>query len=458
MDVRGKRVAVVGLGVSGTAVVEWLAGNGAQVGVSEMKPSTEFMEWVERNGSMLRRTEFGGHTEAFLASSDMIVPSPGVPLTLPALTAAARRGVPVVGEMDLVLDGCPARIVGVTGTNGKTTTTALLGHLLEAGGVPATVAGNIGVPVSLAVKGLTRDRILVLEVSSFQLDTSPSFHPALAVLLNVTPDHLDRYGSFEAYANSKARITANQTSGDAVVLNRLDRRCVALAESSRARVRWFDGSGAVVEGAGISDGWLRLREEGRTVQVLPLADLPLRGAHNVENALAACVAARLLGVSPEVLAAGLRGFKGVAHRLEHVGAIGEVLFVNDSKATNVDAQEKALRSFSEPVVLIAGGLDKGGDFERIAPLLGGRAKAVILIGSATERIERAWREAVPIRRTGSLAEAVREGFELARPRGVVLLSPGCASYDMFRNFEDRGRRFRDAVGELKAAAAERGAR
>ena len=438
-------------------MVEWLAGHGARVGVSEAKPETDFPNGGG-TGTKLDRVEFGGHTEAFLCSSDLIVVSPGVPLSTPAVSAATRRGLPVVGEMEVVLDSCPARVVAVTGTNGKTTTTALIGHLLEAGGAETAVAGNIGYPVSRAVDGLTDRHTLVLEVSSFQLDIAPSFHPYVAVLLNITADHLDRYPSFEAYVESKSRVFANQSPSDLAVMNRLDERCAGLARELRSRVRWFDASGDRVEGAGVADGWIVLVEGTRRSRVLPVGELRLRGGHNVENALAAAVAASSLGVTVGAIAEGLRTFEAVEHRLEPSGSVGEVHFINDSKATNVDAQEKALRSFPEPVVLIAGGQDKGGDFTRLAPLLEGSVKAAVLIGVAAEKIAAAWRGAIPIHRAGSLEEAVRRGFELASPRGVVLLSPGCASFDMFADFEDRGRRFREAVRELGATGSAGGSK
>jgi len=444
----GKRVTVVGLGLSGTALVKWLASRGALVGVSESKASTGFQHWLKVNQGLLERTEFGGHTEAFLLSSDLIVVSPGVRADLPALASAARHGIPVVGELEVALADCRARVVAVTGTNGKTTTTALLGHLLETAGLDVTVAGNIGLPVSQVVDEVGEGHLLVLEVSSFQLDTAPSFHPNVALLLNVTPDHQDRYADFEAYAASKASIFANQTAGDFAILNRRDPRCAGLAPSCKARVRWFDARDGRIEGAGVEAGWIVVTDGGQATRIMPTADLPLRGEHNLENALAAAEAAATLGVGAALLAEGLRTFRGVEHRLEPVGTVGQVVFINDSKATNVDAMEKALKSFAEPVVLIAGGRDKQLDFTKVRALVERSVKAVILIGEAADKIAAAWQGAVPLHRAGSLDDAVRRGYELASPRGVVLLSPGCASFDMFENFEDRGRTFREAVGRL----------
>ncbi len=447
-NLEGKRVTVVGLGLSGSALVKWLASRGALVGVSESKAATGFQHWLRVNQGLLERTEFGGHTEAFLLSSDLIVVSPGVRTDLPALASAARHGVPVVGELEVALTDSRARVVAVTGTNGKTTTTALLGHLLETAGLDVTVAGNIGVPVSQVVDEIGEGHLLVLEVSSFQLDTAPSFHPHVALLLNVTPDHQDRYPDFEVYAKSKASIFARQGPGDFAILNRRDPRCAALAPGLASRVRWFDARDGRIEGAGVEAGWIVLCDGGQQARIMPTADLPLRGEHNLENALAAAEAAAALGVGPALLAEGLRSFRGVEHRLEPAGTVGQVVFINDSKATNVDAMQKALESFSEPVVLIAGGRDKNLDFTKIRALVGRAARAVVLIGEAAGKIEAAWQGAAPLHRAGSLDEAVRRAWELASPRGVVLLSPGCASFDMFENFEDRGRKFREAVGRL----------
>ncbi len=455
MTLEGKRVTVVGLGLSGSALVRFLAGRGALVGVSEARPETGFQHWLKVNASLLERTEFGGHTEAFLVSSDLIVVSPGVRPDLPVLDSAARRGVPVVGELEVAMDGCEARVAAVTGTNGKTTTTALLGHLLETARIPSTVAGNIGIPVSQVVDEVGAGHVLVLETSSFQLDTAPSFRPHVAALLNITPDHQDRYPSLDAYARSKSRIFANQKTGDYAVLNRRDPRCAGLAPDLKARVRWFDASGADAEGAAIVDGWLALVDGGTPQKLIPAADLPLFGAHNLENALAACAAAAALGAPARALAEGLKTFRAVEHRLEPVGRIGEVLFVNDSKATNTDALDKALRSFPTPVVLIAGGRDKALDFEPLRPLVAERARAVVLLGEAADKIAAAWRDAAPVHRAGGLDEAVESAYALARPSGIVLLSPGCASFDMFRDYEDRGRRFRDAVRRLAQREGER---
>jgi len=438
----------VGLGRSGMALVPWFRRRGARVSVSDSRPAYEFAKWLESERESVERAEFGGNSADLMAQSDLVVASPGVSPASPALAEAVRRGIPVVGDIEVALAGCPARVAAVSGTNGKTTTTALLGHLLRTGGKKVEVAGNIGVPVASVVDSLTPDHLLVLEVSSFQLDTAPSFHPSVALLLNITPDHLDRYPSLDAYAASKARMFANQGREDLAILNRSDRKCAAMAPSIKARVRWFDGKGHEADGSGLHDGWLVLCGGGTLTRIIPSASLPLRGGHNLENALAAVLAASAMGVSIEALAEGLRTFPGVPHRLEPVGCIGEVEFVNDSKGTNTDATEKALISFPEPVVLIAGGRDKGADFGPMTALVRERVRAVVLIGEAAEKMEKAWSGVVPVRRASSMEEAVKAGFELAAPRGVVLLSPACASFDMFKDFEHRGDVFREAVRAL----------
>ena len=451
---KGRRVTVAGLGISGKALVDWLLKRGALVGISEAKPESEFADWLKAKRPRLERTEFGGHTEAFLLSSDLVVVSPGIPPTVPALGEARRRGVPVVGDLEVVLEDCRAKVVAVTGTNGKTTTTALLGHLLKMAGLKAVVAGNIGIPLAEVADGAGPGDLLVIEVSSFQLDITPSLHPFAALLLNITPDHLDRYRDYEAYSRSKESIFRNQDARDLAVLNRRDLRCAALAPGLRARVRWFDSATASIEGAGLDGEWIAVNEGGTVTRVIGRADFPLRGIHNLENGLAAVSAAWSLGVRERALAEGLRTFPGVEHRMEPAGVIGGVEFVNDSKATNTDSQEKALMSFTEPVVLIAGGRDKGLDFSSLRALVGRTVKAVVLIGEAADKIGAAWDGVTSLERAGTMEEAVEAGYMLARPCGVVILSPGCASYDMFRNFEERGRAFKDAVRRLAARIGE----
>jgi len=453
----GLKVTVVGLGRSGKAMVSWLRKRGARVSVSDSRPESAFADWLGSEGSGLERAEFGGNSASLLSSSDLIVVSPGVPPSSPALQEASRHGVRVVGDLEVALEGCPAAVAAVSGTNGKSTTTALLGHLLKSAGRECVVAGNIGIPVGSVVDGLTAKHVLVLEVSSFQLDTAPSFHPRVALLLNVTPDHLDRYASFEEYAQSKARLFARQGPADLAVLNHRDARSVTMAAGLKARVSWFDAheraDAPMPAGAGIRHGWIVLRGGSGEERVMRAEELTIRGAHNLENALAACVAAAELGVGPAALASGLRTFPGIPHRLEPAGRVGGVEFVNDSKGTNVDAMEKALRSFPHQVVLIAGGRDKGADFGGVAALVREKVKAAVLLGEAADRIEEAWKGAVPVIRVAGMGEAVRRGLELAGGSGTVLLSPACASFDQFRDFEHRGEVFKEEVRRLGGGKA-----
>jgi UDP-N-acetylmuramoylalanine--D-glutamate ligase len=329
-----------------------------------------------------------------------------------------------------------------------------MGHLLRMAGLKAVVAGNIGIPLAEVAEGAGPGDLLVVEVSSFQLDITPSFHPFAALLLNITPDHLDRYRDYESYIRSKESIFRNQDAGDLAVLNRRDPRCASLAPGLVARVRWFDSSTPLIEGAGFDGEWMAVNDGGTITKVLRRAEFPLRGQHNIENGLAAVSAAWSLGVRERALAEGLKSFPGVEHRMEPAGVVGGVEFVNDSKATNTDSQEKALASFPEQVVLIAGGRDKGLDFTVLRGLVGRTVKGVVLIGEAADKIGAAWDGVTRMERAGTMEEAVETGYRLAQPRGTVLLSPGCASYDMFRNFEERGRAFKQAVRRLAERVGE----
>jgi UDP-N-acetylmuramoylalanine--D-glutamate ligase len=443
----GKTVVVVGLARSGVAAVRLLRAYGCDVRATDARARSALGASADECDSTGATLALGGHPAEILDGADLVVVSPGVPLTIPFLAEAERRGLPITSEIELAAAICPAPIVAVTGTNGKTTTTELIGHLFRTAGRHTIVAGNVGRAFSGEVERARPDSIVVLEVSSFQLETSERFHPRVAVLLNLTPDHLDRHGSFEAYGHAKARIFARQTHADYAVLNAGDPAVVALASRVRAvtlafSVREPDGDGAFVRGENI---WYRF--EGTECAITRLSELQIRGPHNVENALAAVASTLPFGVEREMLARGLASFRPLPHRLEPVGEIRGVQFVNDSKATNVDALEKALRSFDRPVVLIAGGRDKAGDFARLSPLASEKVGTVLLLGEAAPKIRTAWPE-VPSIDVASLEEAVRTGFAMADAEQTILLAPGCASFDMFRDYEDRGDQFRAAVTRL----------
>jgi UDP-N-acetylmuramoylalanine--D-glutamate ligase len=369
---------------------------------------------------------------------------------MPLLAEARRQGVPVWGEVELAARLTAARFLGITGTNGKSTTTSLLGAMLQAAGLPCVVAGNIGLALCEVVTGLGPDHWVVAELSSFQLETIATFRPHVAVLLNLAPDHLDRYPDVEPYYAAKARIFMNQTAEDYAVLNADDPLVMQRARGLRSRPLLFSRTRVMGDGAFVRDGRVVVRREGATRPVCEIGRIRIQGLHNLENSLAAAAAASAVGVAAGALAAALAGFPGLPHRLELIAEIGGVRFVNDSKGTNVGAVVKSLESYRDGVILIAGGKDKGGDFRPLRPLVETRVKRLLLIGQAAAKIEEQLGGACPMERLPSLAAAVERGREVGAPGDTVLLSPACASFDMFRDFEHRGDVFRDAVLALQA--------
>jgi UDP-N-acetylmuramoylalanine--D-glutamate ligase len=456
IDLEGKRVLVVGLERTGLATARFCLARGARVTASELRPEAQVAGAASELRAQGVALEFGGHCgETFLAQ-DLIVPSPGVPCRLPALDAARARAIPVWSEIELAARFLEGRLVAVTGSNGKTTTTALLGHILGQAGVPALVGGNIGAPAIGLVAASSPATVTVLEVSSFQLEATERFRPHIALLLNLTPDHLDRHLSFEEYALAKARLFANQRAGDFAVLNADDPE-VARRAPAAPQVVWFSRANCVAAGAYLRDGQIRFRQEGEETPLAALRDVPLRGEHNVENVLAAAAAAWLAGAPAAAIAAGIRSFPGVEHRLEYVAEIRGVEFYNDSKATNVDAVRKALDAFPGGLWVILGGKDKGGDYAPLRAPLARSARGIFLIGAAAEKMAAQLEGAAPLERAGTLDRAVERAFAAAAAGETVLLAPACASFDQFENFEHRGRVFKQLVRELeRAAAAPRG--
>ncbi len=449
MELKGKRVLVVGLGKSGLAAALFLRRQGARVTVSDARSAESLAKEIPallEDGIMV---EAGGHGLLTFRRQDLIVVSPGVPLDTPALAQVRSFGLPVIGELELAARFLKGRILAITGSNGKTTTAVLAGEILKEAGFRTVVAGNIGVPVVGLVEQSTDDTWSVLEVSSFQLETTEKFHPHIAVILNITPDHLDRHGTFENYALAKERIFAQQNEGDYAVLNADDARAAQAATRSAARVFWFSDEQPVEQGAWLQDGFVVCRPgpDAPVETVMPLVAIPLKGAHNVENVLAAVCAARLAGAPAEAIRRAVEAFKAVEHRLEHVATINGVEFYNDSKATNVDATAKAVAAFSSGIHLILGGKDKGSDYTQLAPLLRQRVRAVYTIGSAAAKIESQLRGSVSILSCQTLESAVNAAASAARSGEVVLLAPACASFDQFENYEHRGRVFKQLVGE-----------
>jgi UDP-N-acetylmuramoylalanine--D-glutamate ligase len=455
MELKGKKVLVVGLGKSGLAAALFLRHRGAQVTVSDARSAEALAKDIPALLDEGIMVETGGHGLLTFRRQDLIVVSPGVPLNTPELAQVKSFGLPVIGELELAARFLKGRTLAITGSNGKTTTTALVGEILQKAGVPTLVGGNIGVPVVELIDQSTDETWSVLEVSSFQLESTERFHPRIAVILNITPDHLDRHGSFDNYALAKERIFAAQDESDVVVLNADNARAAQVAVRSVGKVYFFSVEHSVMQGAWVEDGLVvyRAGKDEPLEKIMPLSGVPLKGAHNVENVLAAVCASRLAGVSAEQIRSGVEAFKAVEHRLEFVAKVDGVDFYNDSKATNVDATAKAVASFSTGIHLILGGKDKDSDYTQLAELLRTRVRAIYTIGSAAAKIENQLRGVVSILSCQTLEKAVSAAASAARPGEVVLLAPACSSFDQFENYEQRGRVFKELVNERRGGKA-----
>jgi UDP-N-acetylmuramoylalanine--D-glutamate ligase len=450
MELKNKRVLVVGLGKSGIAAARFLKARGAQVTVSDIRPAGLISELPALLDAGIM-VETGSHGILTFRRQDLIVVSPGVPSNTPELTTVRAMGIPIIGELELGSEFLQGQVVAITGSNGKTTTTTLIGEIFKASGKPTLVGGNIGRPVVDMVAESTPGTWSVLEVSSFQLETIQAFKARIALVLNITPDHLDRHGSFEAYAAAKTRITENQNSDDFLILNAEDEPTKLVAAKTKAQIYWFSPRRQVKQGAFVHGESIlfRAKEGGDVEPIMPVAEIPLAGAHNVENVLAAVCAARLAGVEAHVIREAVAAFHAVEHRLEFVRELNGVRWFNDSKATNVDATAKAVEAFPGGIWLILGGKDKDSDYSTLSPLLRARVKAVITIGSAAEKIESQLAGVVKIERTGTMERAVAWARNEAKAGDVVLLAPACASFDQFENYEHRGRVFKQLVGALE---------
>jgi UDP-N-acetylmuramoylalanine--D-glutamate ligase len=451
IELAGKRVLVVGLARTGIATALFCAGRGARVTATEERSEADVTEAAAKLRGAGVALELGGHRRETFLAQDLIVPSPGVPADHPLLAAARAERIPVLGEIELAWRFLAGRVVAVTGSNGKTTTTTLIGHLLETAGIPALVGGNIGTPLISRVETSSEATVTVAEVSSFQLETIRDFRPDVGLLLNLTPDHLDRHPTLEAYARAKARLFENQRAGDAAILNADDPRVAALAPAT-PQVYWFSRTRRVAAGAYLRGDEIVFRTDGTETILLRREAIGLRGDHNLENVLAAAAAAFLAGAKPAAIADGVRSFAGVEHRLEFVAEVGGVSYYNDSKATNVDATLKAIDAFPGNLLLILGGKDKGGDFSLLAPGLAARARLVLLIGAAAEKIAGQLGGRVELKHAGTLERAVQIAFESANPGDTVLLAPACASFDQFESYEHRGRVFKQLVRQLELGA------
>jgi UDP-N-acetylmuramoylalanine--D-glutamate ligase len=460
VNLKGRRALLIGFGRSGRASASFVRKQQGEVRVVDRGDTPELRSALEKEGIPGR---LGGYSNQDLEGIDLVVVSPGVPWDLPLVEAAREKGIAVTSEIDLFFSYCPASIVGITGTNGKTTTTALTAELLRAGGLKVMRGGNIGEPVLDRVDQLSAEDWVVLELSSFQLESIANPRLKVAAVLNVTEDHLDRHRTFERYADIKARAVSFLEPTDHAVLNFDDPVCVGFSTRTRGNVVPFSTRpGRVAKGIGVDEGWICItpnpaqknstqknstQKNSTQIRLIPVAEIPLPGEHNLSNVLAAVGVASSVGIGTQPMAEAVRRFKGVEHRLELIGSFKGVRWYNDSKATNPDSTYKALEAFSEPMVLIAGGRNKGIDLAPLARAIASRVETLVAIGETGEElVSRVKAEGLSRAALASgIADAVHRAAAAARPGSVVLLSPGFASYDMFQDFEDRGRRFKSAV-------------
>lgn len=448
IELNGKRVLVIGLARTGVATALFCAERDAIVTATDMRSTSELAEATEKlrgAGVRVELTDSGANT---LQGQELIVPSPGVPADAPLLQGARALGLTIWSEVELADHFLRGTLIGITGSNGKTTTTALTEHILRAAEFSTLLAGNIGTPLIARVGETAEHTITVAELSSFQLELIESFKPNIAVFLNLTPDHLDRHKTMAAYGAAKARIFENQTAQDFAILN-ADDSASAIYAPARPQAFWFSRKDKVEQGAFVRSGGIVFRRDSKDEEILAISEIPLPGAHNLENVLAAVVAARLVGAQPSQILSGIRSFKGVEHRIEFVAEVRGVRYYNDSKATNVDATLKALDSFPGRILVILGGKDKDSDYTQLRDTLRERAILALLIGAAADKIARQIEGSVAIELAGTLEKAVNIAFRTAHSGDIVLLAPACASFDQFQNYEQRGRVFKELVRHLE---------
>jgi len=453
IELRKKRVLVVGLARTGVATGLFCAGHNATVTATETRAESELGDAPAKLRTAGVALELGGHTEKTFLAQDLIIPSPGVPADDAFLLLARSKGITIWSEIELAYRFLEGKLIGITGSNGKTTTTTLVHHILKAAAMRAYLAGNVGTPLISEVEKMDAGSVAVAELSSFQLELIDKFRPNIGALLNLTPDHLDRHKTMEAYAAAKARIFENQTELDAAILNADDAASLNYAPK-KPQVFWFSRKKAVAQGACVRGEEIVVVHRGKEEPVMKAAEIPLAGAHNLENVLAAVIIARLAGVDSGRIAKAVKSFAGVEHRLEFVADIRGVRYYNDSKATNVDATLKALDAFPGRILVILGGKDKGSDYTVLQKPLRDRAILALLIGAAADKIEKQIAGSVAIECAGTLERAVEAAALAARSGDVVLLAPACASFDQFENYEQRGRVFKQLVHSLEKSSAE----
>jgi len=448
MELSGKRILVIGLGKTGIASARFLAGKGANVAVTDEKPLTELKGAVREFGDLYADLEFRKYDPESLSRVDLIIPSPGVPPSNILLTEAVDKKIPILSEIELAYRFLKIPMIAITGTNGKTTTTTLIGNILEKAGKKVFVGGNIGNPLIGYIEDKQDDDYAVVEVSSFQLQWIQSFHPYVSVLLNTTCDHVDYHGSFEAYRMAKERIFENQGESDLAILNAGEPRSSVLAKDMVSQVQFFSSSTKVQRGIFLEDNALvHITTQGEREEY-PQGMIKIPGLHNIENVMASIMAARYCGCPPAGIVSAVEDFKGIPHRIEFTDEKNGVAFYDDSKGTNVGAVVRALETFAKPIILLMGGRDKEGDFETLRPLVRAKVKELVLFGEARNRINDLIGGVVKTSKATTLKEAVEVAYRHSSPGDVVLLSPGCASFDEFSNYKERGRFFKDAVKNL----------
>jgi UDP-N-acetylmuramoylalanine--D-glutamate ligase len=451
IELKGMRVLVIGLARTGVATALFCAERGAAVTATDTRTTEELGESSHQLHAAGVQLQLGGYTDAILQAQQLVIPSPGVPADSAILATARKQQIPVWSEVELASRFLRGKMIGITGSNGKTTTTALLEHILRHAGIAATAAGNIGTPLLALANDSSDGSVTVAELSSFQLELIETFRPNISVWLNLTPDHLDRHKSLQAYAAAKARIFENQTEEDFAILNLDDVASLPYAPS-RPQLFWFSRKTNVDQGAFARDGKIIFRRAGQEETILERHEIPIPGAHNLENVLAATVAARLVGAQPTQITEAIRSFAGVEHRIEFVAEIHGVRYYNDSKATNVDATLKALQAFPGHIIVILGGKDKDSDHTQLRETLREKAILALLIGAAADKIAQQIEGSVAIQSAGTLENAVHVAAQSAHGGDVVLLAPACASFDQFQNYEHRGRVFKELVHQLPNSA------
>jgi UDP-N-acetylmuramoylalanine--D-glutamate ligase len=451
-EYQARKILIVGAARSGIATARFLLDRGAIVTLTDSKPESALRGEIEGlrggAGSERLKLEFGGHKPESFITNDLVVVSPGVPLSLPMFDESRRHGVKIIAEVELAFRHLKGKILAITGSNGKTTTTTLVAELLKGAGLKGTAAGNIGIPLISLAENSGDDDFYSVELSSFQLEGIEDFRPGVGAILNLTPDHLDRYADYDAYIAAKERIFRNQTPSDIAVLNADDARVASMGAHIRSTPAYFSRKKGLSEGVFAEGSRVVFQTTQARTTLFELGDIRLMGNHNVENVLAACTIAICAGADPSRLRRTIQEFRGVEHRLEFAGVVDGVRYFNDSKATNVDAAVKSLEAFPGRIHLIAGGKDKEGDFTVLRPLVEQRVVEVILIGEAAGKIREALRGTVGIRGAANLPEAVNMCRDAAVPGDVVLLAPACASFDMFEDYQHRGRVFKEAVASM----------